>query len=276
MRGVPSLSLIVSSYNQPNALALVFEGLLTQTAPIDELLIADDGSEPDTQELVDAFAARAPFPVVFTTQEDRGFRKPRALNNAIRAASGGDLLFLDGDCIPPPRWAEHHANALARGADFSTAGYVLMDLARTRSVSAAEIAAGRIDERCSESERRKFRKIHRRQLLYRLLGQRKRPKIRGGNWAATRDSLHAVNGFDERFDGFGKEDSDIRNRLRNAGFKGRSLWDHAWVFHCAHELDPRRNRPEVVRAPPDTDYYESRRHATTCELGIARPTTGDA
>ena len=86
----------------------------------------------------------------------------------------------------------------------------------------------------------------------------------------TRAGLVAVNGFDEKFDGFGKEDSDIRNRLRNSGFRGRSVWDHNWVFHCSHDLDPRRNLPDVVRSPPDYDYYESRRHATTCEFGLER------
>ena len=266
-------SLIISSYNQPNALALVLEGLLTQTLAIDEVLIGDDGSQPDTRELVDAFAERASFPVVFTTQEDQGFRKSRALNNAIRKAKGRCVLFLDGDCVPPPRWAENMVQALSghRGVDFATAGYVLMPLERTRALTLDQIASGQIDDVCTPAERKEFKKIHRKELIYKFLGQQKKPKILGGNWAATRESLIAVNGFDEKFDGFGKEDSDIRNRLRNAGFKGRSLWGHNWVFHCSHDLDPRRNLPEVVRAEPNYEYYDSRRHATTCEFGIVQP-----
>ena len=65
-------SLVVTSYNQPNALALVFEGVLTQRHRVEELVIADDGSASDTKELVKAFTARAGFPVIFTYQEDRG------------------------------------------------------------------------------------------------------------------------------------------------------------------------------------------------------------
>lgn len=61
--------------------------------------------------------------------------------------------------------------------------------------------------------------------MYGLLRQPKKPKILGGNWAATRECLFAVKGFD----GFGKEDSGIRNRLCNAGFRGRSLWHCNWV-----------------------------------------------
>lgn len=269
---MPRTSLVVSSYDQPNALALALEGVLTQTRAIDELLVGDDGSQADTRELVESFAARAPFPVRFESQEDRGFRKSRALNNAIRVAAGETFLFLDGDCVPPPGWAGHHLDALAAGADFSTAGYVLLDLGQTRALTPEEIAAGRIDARCDETWRRHFRAIHRRERLYRLLRHRRKPKIRGGNWAVTRRALFAVNGFDERFDGFGKEDSDIRNRLRNAGFRGVSLWDRAWVFHCSHALDERRNRPEVVRGRPDRDYYASRLRATTCEQGLVRTT----
>lgn len=267
-------SLVVSSYNQPNALALCFEGVLTQTEPIDELVVADDGSEDDTRELVDAFTKRAPFPVQFVTQADRGFRKSRALNQALRASAGTWVAFLDGDCIPPPGWLGRFREALESGWDFAVAGYVLLSLQRTQALDLAEIRAGRIASRCTAEEQRAFDRIQRRESLYRLLGKRKKPKIRGGNWAATRTCLEAVNGFDERFEGFGKEDSDIRNRLRNAGFRGRSLWDTNWVFHCAHDLDPRRTRPEVVRGAPDLTYYRSRKRATWCEKGLVPPGPG--
>jgi glycosyltransferase involved in cell wall biosynthesis len=273
---VTGTSVIVSSYNQPNALALVFAGLLTQTHRIDELLIGDDGSQDDTRELVQEFAKRAPFPVVYETQEDRGFRKSRALNNALRRAQHEHIMFLDGDCVPPPAWAANYARSLTSGVPFATAGYVLMDLQRTQQLTPAQIAAGRIDDGITQEQRRAFDKIHRKEVLYRVLRQRKKPKILGGNWAATRACLVAVNGFDEKYDGFGKEDSDIRNRLRNAGYRGRSLWDHNWVYHCSHDFDPRRNLPEVVRSEPDYDYYLSRVRAKYCEHGLVAPTTPNA
>lgn len=266
-----SVSLIVTSYNQPNALGLVLEGVLTQRQPIDELIVADDGSQQDTADLVQAFAERAPCRVEFTTQADRGFRKSRAINQAIRASTGELVLFLDGDCIPPPKWAEHHVDALRVGADFATAGYVLMSLERTQALTPDQIRTGRIDEECTAAERKEFARLHRNERFYGLIRKPKKPRILGGNWSVTRAALYAVNGFDEKFDGFGKEDSDIRNRLRNAGYRGRSLWGHNWVFHCSHDLDPRRNLPEVVRSEPDYEYYESRRRARRCEFGIESP-----
>jgi GT2 family glycosyltransferase len=224
---------------------------------------------------VDAFAGRAHCPVIFTTQEDAGFRKARALNNAIRETNGESLLFLDGDCIPPPRWAERHLAGL-ESSDFTVGGYVWLSLLRAQSLSAAQIAGGGIDATILPHELRRLRSVHRREEFYRWLGRGKKPRILGGNWAVRRTALVAVNGFDERFDGFTKEDSDIRNRLRNAGYRGRSQWNNNWVFHCAHELDPRRNRPDAVRGAPDYDYYESRAKATTCELGLAQGGAGPA
>ena len=269
-----SVSLLISSYNQPNALALVFEGVLTQTQAIDELVIGDDGSQPDTRELVEQFRERAPFTVHYEWQEDRGFRKSRALNLAIRRSAGDFVLFLDGDCIPPPSWAERYVRELSGRTDFATAGYVLMDLERTQAMQQEVIAEGRIDEGVTDAEVEAFAKIHKKERLYALLRKKKKPKILGGNWACKRTSLYDVNGYDERFDGFGKEDSDIRNRLQNASHRGRSMWDRNWVYHCSHDFDPRRNLPGVVRSEPDYDYYTSRLRAKRCELGLDRPDAG--
>lgn len=260
-------SLVVASYNQPNALALVLAGIAAQDLPIDEIAFADDGSEPDTLALVERFRAQSEAKVLWTTQEDRGFRKAKALNNAIRATTGEIVLFLDGDCIPPRGWARMFVEALQRW-DFATAGYVLMDLERTKARTIEEVASGAIDRVITTAERAEFASIHRKERLYKLLRKRKKPKILGGNWAARRAALVKVNGFDERFDGFGKEDSDIRNRLQNSGCRGVSLWDRNWVFHCCHDVDPRRTLPSVVRRPGTDSYYPTRLDARDCELGL--------
>ena len=267
-----SASLVIASYNQTNALALVLEAVLRLQPMPQQIVFADDGSEADTPALVEAFRRRCPVPVEFTTQEDRGFRKAKALNNAVRRCTGDVLLFLDGDCIPPRDWAAQHLDAIGRGADFATAGYVMMDLPRTQAMTREDVASGRFEATITDAERRELRRIHRLELLYRLIGRAKKPKILGGNWACRRDALVAVNGHDERFDGFSKEDSDVRNRLRNAGRRGVSLWDRNWVFHCSHDFDPRRTAPGVWRKPPDLTYYDSRRRAVRAELGLVDET----
>ena len=265
---VKSVSVVVSSYNQPNTLTLSLEGLLHQEWTDFELIVADDGSEEDTHELIDEYSRRAPFPVHFVRQEDRGFRKAKALNNGIRRAEGAYLLLLDGDCIPRPDWITQHVGALTSRYDFSAAGYVLLDLETTRTLTVQTVRDGSLESIVPREQRRRNVRIHWLELFYSLIRKPRKPKIRGGNWAVTRRAMESVNGFDENFDGFSKEDSDIRNRLVVAGFKGRSLWDRNWVIHCDHELDPRRTSPDVVRAPPNRDYYDRPVCAPRCCYGL--------
>lgn len=82
-----------------------------------------------------------------------------------------------------------------------------------------------------------------------------------------RDDLIRVNGFDEAFNGCGKEDSDLRNRLRNNGFKGVSLFTRDIVCHLDHGLDC-KSQTSANKRKPDKVYYESRKGALTAAQGL--------
>ena len=107
-----NVTVVVSSYNQPNTLRLALEGLFRQEREDFEVIVADDGSEEDTHELVSKSAERAPFSLRLVTQKDRGFRKAKALNNGIRCGKGKFFLFLDGDCIARSDWITRHVDSL--------------------------------------------------------------------------------------------------------------------------------------------------------------------
>ena len=49
---MPSLALIINTYNQPDYLARVLRGVAAQTSLPDEVLVADDGSGEDTRKLI--------------------------------------------------------------------------------------------------------------------------------------------------------------------------------------------------------------------------------
>ena len=55
-------SLIVTTYNRPDALHLVLQSVLQQTVPPAEIIVADDGSGADTVETVGRFAKTSPIP----------------------------------------------------------------------------------------------------------------------------------------------------------------------------------------------------------------------
>jgi glycosyltransferase involved in cell wall biosynthesis len=95
------IAVIVTTYNRPEALALVLDGFLAQSDRDFELLVADDGSTADTAELVNAYQTRAPFKLTHVWQEDIGFRAAAARNRALAQTDADYIVFTDGDCVPP-------------------------------------------------------------------------------------------------------------------------------------------------------------------------------
>ena len=103
------ISLIISTYQKPDALDQVLRGVQRQSEMPGEILVADDGSGPATRELVAQWQQKLPVPLRHVWQEDLGFRKTIILNKSLAAATGDYIVLLDGDCVPHPRFVEDHA-----------------------------------------------------------------------------------------------------------------------------------------------------------------------
>ena len=82
------ISLIISTYNRPEALRLSLMSVKVQTRIPDEVIIADDGSKESTRKLIKDFATKFPCPLLHAWQEDKGFRLAESRNNALRMAHG--------------------------------------------------------------------------------------------------------------------------------------------------------------------------------------------
>src|SRR6476619_1563465 len=111
------VSVIITTYNQPEQLEKVMWGYAGQRGAKFELIIADDGSSPATTEVIDRVAAQSGLDVLHIWHEDSGFRKTEILNRAIVAAQEEYLIFSDGDCIPRDDFVATHAR-LARPGCF--------------------------------------------------------------------------------------------------------------------------------------------------------------
>src|SRR6476469_7252608 len=94
------ISVIVTTYNRPDALAVVLEGLLAQTDRRFEVIVADDGSTDATRKVVASFRQRWPHEtgMLHAWHADTGFRLSAVRNLGVYAAKGDYLIFLDGDC----------------------------------------------------------------------------------------------------------------------------------------------------------------------------------
>jgi len=252
----PRTALLVAAYNQADPLRLLLAALAAAPRTDFVLHIADDGSSPPMADLLGDEVPRLPFPVRFLWQPDDGFRKAEILNSAALAAlaDGAELLvFLDGDCVPCRDLVEAY-RAAYRPGEFFVGAVGFLDLATSRALTAAAVGEGAHERALDRRQRFKIRVTHWKNLLHRG-GKGTRPRIRGGNFAVAGDLFREVDGFDEVYGGHGKEDSDLRNRMRNAGARGVSLWSRALALHLSREVAPSGAREQ---APPAL-YREGQR-----------------
>lgn len=274
------LSLIISTYNQPEWLELVLWGLTVQTWPEFELLVADDGSDGRTRKVVEQFESSSSLSPIHVWHADRGFRKCTILNRAIEQADGEYLVFLDGDCIPRCDFLERHAS-LARPGRFLSGGAVRLTRPVSLSVRLEHVLRGRVHEwkwlrsRGQPASRDAVKLLN----PPRQSGARSafaglldaitptKPTFNGGNASAWRDDLLGVNGFDERM-GYGGLDRELGERLENAGVRGRQV-RHRCV--CVHLDHPRCYANSSVQAFNDRLREQTRStQATWTAHGIAR------
>lgn len=229
----PSTTVIVSAYQQDHEIALVLAALSAQSDLRFDVVIADDGSDPPIAHRVETWRDSFPFEVRCVWQEDRGFRKMRALNLAALQTEAQLLVFLDGDVVPYRNLIEIYRSA-ARPGDFLVGGYIFLGAEETRSLTPQAVRRGAHERRLDADTWWRLHSTHLSNLLNRR--RRTRPRIRGGNFATAMDLFRHVDGFDEALVGYGKEDSELRNRMRNAGARGVSLWHRARACHLSREV----------------------------------------
>ncbi len=260
-------SLVVTTYNREDALALVLESAARQARRPDELVVADDGSRPETGALVAAFAARAPFPVLHSWQEDLGFRAAASRNRAFARASGDYLVMVDGDIVLHPQFVRDHLRA-ARPGRFVQGSRVMLSAAAT----AAALAAGRT--RFGPLARglgNRLNAVHS-PALSALASRRSRDvfRVRSANLACWREDVVRVNGFDEDFVGWGREDSEFVARLQHAGLERLQLKFAAIGYHLWHREEPRQALPRNQRILEETLAT----HRVRCANGLDRHRSG--
>jgi GT2 family glycosyltransferase len=233
--GGPTTTVIVATYNQQRWLELLLAGLSAQTDPEFDVIVADDGSDPPARGVVDHLRDELPFSVACVAQADEGFRKARIQNLAAARTEADLLIFLDGDCVPYRNLVEVYRR-YARPDEFMTGAVSSLGKKLTRDLTPEIVRRGLHEQRIRRREVLRLYSIHLKNLWHRG-GKKTRPRIRGANFAVCSSLYRRVDGYDEVFLGYGEEDSDLRNRMRNAGALGVSLWPRARVCHM-HRAKP--------------------------------------
>tara|TARA_B110000008_G_scaffold181954_1_gene180980 strand:+ start:929 stop:1714 length:786 start_codon:yes stop_codon:yes gene_type:complete len=239
-------SLIITTYNRPEALILVLHSLLDQSILPDEVIIADDGSDSSTSNLIKEFNLQNEVNAIHSWQEDKGFRLSKSRNRAIAKAKSEYIIVIDGDMILHKDFIKDHKK-FARKNTYIQGGRVLLQPEITEKIMKTKnFIKPSVFENDSKNKANSFRIPLLTSVIASKINQNIK-RIRGCNFSLFRDDIINVNGFNEEFKSWGKEDSEFVQRLFNNGIMRRDLKFSGIQYHLFHkEGSPESRNLEIL------------------------------
>jgi GT2 family glycosyltransferase len=241
------LSVVVDTYQWPQALHAVLLGLADQSDPDFDVVVADDGSGPDTTVLAEGW--KAYLRLTHVRQDDDGYRLARVRNLGAHAARGEYLVFLNSDTVP----RRHFVRAMRKAA---VPGWFL---AGKRLLLSRELSVRVLSEQVPiQRWSLPHWALHSGQAgpLAALTSRDRRRPGRDGLpefvphadgygflLGISRADFELVNGYDMRFAGWGGEDVDMAVRLRRAGLRCAWAGPQSTLLHLWHESRKPAERP---------------------------------
>lgn len=250
------VTVIVTTYNNPEYLSKVLSGLFSQKRLPDELIVADDGSGEETSLTIKDLGTIAPFPLLHVWHEHKGFRAAEIRNKAIKQSSGDYIILLDGDCIVNSSFVSDHLLLAERGC------FIQGKRVHVNKKAVAEFShkdAGSFPALAKMALTGKISNIHHIVRLPEILSIKNKTLkgIKACNMSFYRDDIVAVNGFNEDFVGWGNEDSELACRFFKYGLSKKVQAFMAICFHLWHTT----NKPladsnkEILMATMRTEGY---------------------
>jgi glycosyltransferase involved in cell wall biosynthesis len=230
-----NISLIITTYNWPEALRVTLGSALAQSKRPEEIIIADDGSGPETAQVVREVLQPSGLRWCHVWHQDLGVRQSRIKNLAVRHSAAPYLIFADQDVVLHPEFIADHL-LMAREGSFLQGKRALVPEDYTGKI----LKDGVFDPpgpwiRGLGNRKNTFR-FPRLGRLFSFPKQFDR-NLRGCNLSMFKRDFHRVDGFDETFDqSWGREDSDICYRLFHCGLRVRNLWFMALQYHLYHKV----------------------------------------
>lgn len=260
-------SLIITTYNRPDALNIVLHSVRNQTVLPHEIIIADDGSGKATADMIEHWSKdqRIGQLIKHVWQPDDGFKLSAIRNKAIAASNGEYIIMVDGDMMLHRRFIEDHIKVISQG--YAVKGNRI----RLNEETTRQICESTVSKNISPFSKGILKdriKAFRVNLLSKMFYNFKPESYYavGSNMAFWRKDAIAVNGFEELFNGWGHEDSDFLFRLSRIGIKKRDLRFAALQYHLYHpqnssnglnnlEALKKRNAEKIVKANKGINQY---------------------
>ena len=251
------ISVIVPVYNRLEHLRALFLCLLRQKKQADELIITDDGSSQKVLDFIGDLIPEAKFKVKHIYQEDKGFRKTRALNNAVRNSIGDLLIFCDQDLIFGEEYVETIAGNIKENIFLMGRAHTLKReekdfvLENIEKINSYEEIVKNLPDSYIPTIKKMLNEDKRRRLLKTFKLAKRGIKLVGMSYALMKNAYIKVNGYDENYIGWGQEDDDFGNRLTVAGINGKELITKNIQLHLWHYSDPTK-----VHSSNEEYYYK--------------------
>jgi len=229
-------ALIVTTYNNPEVLALSLTTALQQTVVPYEIIVADDGSSAETTDLVKRMANKSTTPIYHCWQENKGFRAARCRNMAISRSCADYCILIDGDIMLDKHFVEDHINYANHGYFTQGSRVILSENATKQILQSKNTDVGFFDHSVGNRKN-----CIRSTVLAKIFSLRncKLGGIKTCNFAFWKSDAVMVNGFNEDFIGWGQEDTEFAARLLHSGICRQNIRFNALAFHLYHPIATR-------------------------------------
>ena len=227
-------SLIICTFNWPDALNLVLKSVYIQSELPDEIIIADDGSDESTKKVIESFSQTSSIPVIHSWQKDLGCRIPHSRNRAIARTSFEYIIVVDGDTILHKDFIKNHKRYAKHGVYIQGSRVLLQPeftymLFKENSFIKPSFFLNQA--------KNKLNMIYFPFLSFLLsfFKSKNLNRIRGCNFSIYKKDIIRVNGFNEEIITWGREDSEFVQRLFNSGVCKQHLKFSGIQYHLFHK-----------------------------------------
>jgi len=264
-------SIIIAIYKDIEALHCILLGLVRQTEKQFEVIVTEDDSDPAVANYMEHDAPKS-LSLTHLHQEDIGFRKTRAVNQAIASSQADYLIFLDGDCIPHSHFVEMHLRHAERSR-ICTARRLYLGPKESAKIRKNPQTTWALENRLRLFLRaiplhldgiRSYEVGFAGSFLHSLAKNRKIGLV-GCNFSCFKDDMKKINGYNEDLPGVGGEDDDLEWRFNGFGIFTKNIKFQAVTYHLYHpnrRLDAALNKSISKNNRKKNEFY--------CPNGISK------
>tara|TARA_Y100000766_G_scaffold277869_1_gene283854 strand:- start:838 stop:1638 length:801 start_codon:yes stop_codon:yes gene_type:complete len=249
------ISVIITTYNSPDFLEKCLKSFLEQDDKNFEIIVADDGSSPSTKDIIESFKDSS-LKIYHAWHEDEGFRAAKIRNEAVKLSSGEFLIFIDGDCIVFNDFIKNHRNISEKGF-FSRGNRAKLSQKFSKKIISEEdqnkIGIFKLVWLRLNSDINRLMPVLRfPNYPFKKLQKKKWKGAKTCNLGVWKSDFEIVNGYDESYIGWGREDSDFVVRLINNNIYRKEAIFATGLLHLNHKIISRENFSKNDKLLKDT------------------------